>query len=92
MRFRPARAAARHRRSLAATDPDGQTDTHRQATVAALRNFRCIRTGTHKYIQNYNDCDELYDLEQDPDELDNIAATAPDVVGDLARRLRRRLG
>ncbi|MYA22934.1 MAG: sulfatase-like hydrolase/transferase, partial [Gemmatimonadetes bacterium] len=71
---------------------DGQTDTHRQETVAALRNFRCIRTGTHKYIQNYNDCDELYDLEQDPDELDNIAATNPTVVGDLARRLRRRLG
>ena len=70
----------------------GQTDTHRQETVAALRNFRCIRTATHKYIQNYNDCDELYDLEQDPDELDNIAATAPDMVGDLARRLRRRLG
>ena len=71
---------------------DGQTDTHRQATVAALRNFRCIRTGMHKYIQNYNDCDELYDLEQDPHELHNIAAAAPAVVGDLARRLRRRLG
>ncbi|MYK42162.1 MAG: sulfatase-like hydrolase/transferase, partial [Gemmatimonadetes bacterium] len=70
----------------------GQTDTCRQETVAALRNFRCIRTGTHKYIQNYNDCDELYDLEQDPDELHNIAATAPDVVADLTRRLRRRLG
>ena len=70
----------------------GQTDTHRQDTVAALDNFRCIRTATHKYIQNYNDCDELYDLEQDPDELDNIAAAAPDMVGDLARRLHRRLG
>jgi choline-sulfatase len=67
----------------------GETDEHRQETVAELRNFRCVRTATHKYIHNYNDTNELYDLEKDPDELHNIAGDAPDLVADLARRMRR---
>ena len=44
-----------------------ETETHRSETVSALRNFRCIRTATHKLIENYNDVTELYDLENDPD-------------------------
>ena len=59
--------------------------------VAALDNFRCLRTATHKYIHNHNDRHELYDLEADPDELHNIAAEQPELATDLARRLRRRL-
>ncbi len=70
---------------------NGSSDTHREDTVAALQNFRCIRTATHKYIHNHNDLDELYDLDRDPDELHNIATAAPDLVVDLSRRLRRRL-
>ena len=69
-----------------------ETDSHREETVAALQNFRCIRTATHKYIKNYNDVDELYDLSQDPDELHNTADTSPELVAHLSRRLRQRLG
>ena len=69
-----------------------ESDTHRAETVAALQNFRCIRTATHKYIQNYNDIDELYDLAKDPDELHNIAGDSPELVADCSRRLRQRLG
>ncbi|MCH2662060.1 hypothetical protein MK163_16585, partial [bacterium] len=70
---------------------DGGADTHREDAVAALDNFRCLRTATHKYIHNHNDRHELYDLVADPDELHNIAAEQPELATDLARRLRRRL-
>ncbi len=69
-----------------------ETDTHRKETVAALQNFRCIRTATHKYIQNYNDVDELYNLSQDPDELHNITDESPELIGEFSRCLRQRLG
>ena len=68
----------------------GETETHRSETVSALRNFRCIRTATHKLIENYNDVTELYDLENDPAELHNIAASDRKTAGTLKRRLGRR--
>jgi arylsulfatase len=59
----------------------------RTETVSAMRNFRCLRTHQYKYIQNYNDIDELYDLVADPDELHNIAGEYPEAVQQLRRRL-----
>ena len=63
---------------------------HRTETVSALRNFRCIRTETHKLIENYNDITELYDLENDPAELYNIAESEPEIARTLKGRLGRR--
>ena len=63
---------------------------HRTETVSAIRNFRCIRTETHKLIQNYNDLVELYELESDPDELYNIADTQPNLTRNLSQRLTQR--
>ena len=68
----------------------GETETHRSETVSALRNFRCIRTATHKLIENYNDVTELYDLENDPEELHNIAQSERKIAGVLKGRLGRR--
>ena len=68
----------------------GETETHRTETVSALRNFRCIRTATHKLIENYNDVTELYDLENDPDELHNIAQSERQIASTLRGRLGRR--
>ena len=68
----------------------GETETHRTETVSALRNFRCIRTATHKLIENYSDVTELYDLESDPSELKNIAASEREIARDLSGRLGRR--
>ena len=48
--------------------------------MSAIRNFRCVRTATHKLIDNYSDVRELYNLEEDPDELKNIAGECPDVA------------
>ncbi len=68
----------------------GETETHRSETVSAIRNFRCIRTGTHKLIQNENDRVELYDLEDDPDEVTNVADAHPEGVRELSGRLTER--
>ena len=65
----------------------GETETHRTETVSALRNFRCIRTATHKLIENYNDVTELYDLENDPAELHNIAQSERKIVWNTQRTL-----
>ena len=63
---------------------------HREDVVSAIRHWRCIRTQSHKLIQNYNDETELYDLQQDPNELHNVAAQQPDLVRELASRLGSR--
>ena len=68
----------------------GETEIHRSETVSALRNFRCIRTATHKLIENYSDVTELYDLENDPSELHNIASSERKIVRTLSGRLGRR--
>ena len=68
----------------------GETETHHTETVSALRNFRCIRTATHKLIENYNDVTELYDLENDPSELHNIAESEREITRTLSGRLGRR--
>jgi len=68
----------------------GEAAQHRTETVGAIRNFRCIRTNEHKLIQNYNDRVELYDLENDPDEVHNVADDQPDLVRTLGQRLAQR--
>ena len=74
----------------------GETGTHRTETVSALRNFRCVRTATHKLIENYSDVTELYDLENDPSELHNIAPSEREIArtlsGRLASRFRSEIG
>ena len=68
----------------------GETDIHREAAVAGLREFRLIRTHTHKLIDNHSGETELYDLVADPHELNNIAEDQPELVGDLRKQLVER--
>ena len=68
----------------------GETDDHRTESVSQIRNFRLIRTKTHKLIENQNDINELYDLKNDPDELNNIANENSDIAKKLSRRLDER--
>jgi len=68
----------------------GDTSEHRTEGVSAIRQFRCIRTQKHKLIQNYNDVPELYDLRDDPHELENIASDHPQTVRSLSQRLSQR--
>lgn len=66
----------------------GEAAAHRSNAVCCLRNYRCIRTDSHKLIENCNDITELYDLTEDPQELNNIAEQKPE----LARSLKTALG
>lgn len=68
----------------------GERLTHRTDAVSAIRNFRLIRTNTHKLIQHYNDATELFDLQEDPEELRNVASRYPGVVRELSRRMAGR--
>jgi hypothetical protein len=50
--------------------------------------YEAIRTETHKYVEYETGDKELYDLEADPYELDNIYETAdPSLIADLKARL-----
>ena len=50
--------------------------------------FRAVRTETHKYVEHDNGEKELYDLANDPYELENVYETAdPSLVEDLKGRL-----
>lgn len=68
-----------------------ESQSHRTETVSTIRAFQCIRTSRYKLIVNINDITELYDLMQDPHELNNIASKHPDLVKELTRRLKDRL-
>ena len=76
-------------RSFAGILRGAQTE-HRAETVAVECNHRCIRTEQWKLIESQNDVTELYDLVTDSQELNNVADQNPDVVKELAGRLRRR--
>jgi N-acetylglucosamine-6-sulfatase len=52
------------------------------------RGYQAVRTDTHKYVEYNNGEKELYDLQADPYELDNIYESAdPSLVEDLKARL-----
>lgn len=69
----------------------GKTREHRDATVSSMCNFRAIRTREHKFIESYNDRNELYDLENDPDELHNLIDQQPVVARTLRQQLAQRM-
>jgi arylsulfatase A-like enzyme len=61
----------------------GLASEHRNGTISELDRFQCTRTRDHKLITNTNDVAELYDLNADPDEHDNIAVENSDICRDL---------
>ena len=68
----------------------GERSTHREEAASALREFRLVRTAKYKLVAHHTGETELYDLEDDPDEQENVANERPDVVQTLRRRLRWR--
>ncbi|CAA9436857.1 MAG: Choline-sulfatase [uncultured Rubrobacteraceae bacterium] len=64
---------------------DGEGDQGSRTDQTA---FQAVRTETHKYVEYENGEKELYDLANDPYELENVYETAdPALVEDLKARL-----
>jgi choline-sulfatase len=68
----------------------GESNTHRAQTISTIRQFQCIRTQKYKFVNNYNDIPELYDLRNDPGEQHNLASAEPELARELAQRMRQR--
>ncbi|WP_308634167.1 sulfatase-like hydrolase/transferase [Paenibacillus silvisoli] len=93
--------AAFHGRSLTPLVTAGESDQPWRDEVVASYNGqqfglytqRMIRTREWKYIWNLTDTDELYRLDDDPGELDNVIGRKEhaDVVAELRKRLFDRL-
>ncbi len=64
---------------------DGEGDQGSRTDQTA---FQAVRTETHKYVEHENGEEELYDLQSDPYELENVYETAdPALLEDLRARL-----
>ena len=64
---------------------DGEGDEGSRTDQTA---FQAVRTETHKYVEHENGEKELYDLANDPNELENVYETAdPALLEDLKARL-----
>lgn len=64
---------------------EGRDEPLRDAQISELRNTMMVCDGRYKWIRNWNDLDELYDLDSDPNELHNIIADHPEMVTALKK-------
>ncbi|MFV0353278.1 MAG: sulfatase [Oscillospiraceae bacterium] len=60
--------------------PDPSSKSHHPVQISELLNCQMVYDGRYKWIRNWNDIDELYDLEQDPHELHNIIEQHPEII------------
>ncbi|MCL2833281.1 MAG: sulfatase-like hydrolase/transferase [Treponema sp.] len=60
----------------------------RELQFSELANTRMIFDGKYKFIENYNDLNELYDLENDPGEQENLLPQNPFIGKTLLRKMR----
>lgn len=67
---------------------NGEETGHKKYQVSELNNTRMIFDGKYKFIENWNDLNELYDLENDPQELNNLIEEQPDIGRELFLSIR----
>jgi len=65
----------------------GEEPKFRQRQISEVGCSKMLFDGRYKYTDNSRDLDELYDLENDPQELDNLARTRKDKAYELSREL-----
>ncbi|SBW02178.1 conserved hypothetical protein [uncultured Eubacteriales bacterium] len=59
---------------------DGPAAQPHEVQISELLNCQMVYDGRYKWIRSWNDQDELYDLQEDPDELNNIIGEHPEVT------------
>lgn len=65
---------------------------HKVEQLSLWENTEMLRTKQYKYIRNFNDQDELYDLVNDPHEIHNMIDEETEVAQQMEKRLLRRKG
>lgn len=70
----------------------GETDEHREVVLSVLPGHRAIFDGRYKLVYRDGQIPVLFDRDQDPDELRNIADERPEVLTPLLQRLGEELG
>lgn len=69
-------------------DVEGEAETNGEGNRTDQTAFQAIRTEDHKYVEHENGERELYDLRNDPYELENLYETAdPALIEDLKAKL-----
>lgn len=61
----------------------GEKKEHKPFQLSELINTQMIYDGRWKWIRSFNDRDELYDLQEDPQELHNRIDERPDILARL---------
>ncbi|MHC4873340.1 MAG: sulfatase family protein [Planctomycetota bacterium] len=64
----------------------GEAEEHREEIISEYTNMFCVRTKKYKFVRNSFDMPELYDLENDPQELKNILDDNPEIALELSNR------
>lgn len=66
----------------------GEREEHRELGFSTHRGFAVFRDRQFKVVLRDNDIAELYDLEQDPDELQNLSSVKPEVVASYKSKMK----
>ncbi|SDD04085.1 choline-sulfatase [Paenibacillus sp. UNCCL117] len=60
---------------------------HKALQLSELTHTRMVFDGRYKLIENHNDGNELYDLQEDPHELTNLFKAHPEISQQLLKRM-----
>ena len=63
----------------------GERSGHRESVSITLREFQALVTDRYKLVDSYNDLAEVYDLRNDPQELDNLVVSDETRATELLR-------
>jgi arylsulfatase len=66
----------------------GSQTGHRDYVLTIERPYQAMRTREWKYIDTYNDWNELYNMQDDPQELRNRVHEEPETAKELAGTMR----